>query len=202
MLDPVDTDHVRRRRHVQQGPEQLRSDHRLRLGRHADGKTAVRAGYSLTFVNEETVTVGRTASRGNTGLSSTPVLSNQFARVSSGVPEIATPAFLSTRTLGDQLATSATATLWGLDPSLQAPHVHQVSVGIQRELGFATAVEARYVGTLWTRHLARHRLQPSAAHASVPGRLQPCALQRLPGATVGPSVQLAPSTPTCQAASR
>ncbi len=112
-----------------------------------DGKTAVRAGYSLTFVNEETVTVGRAASRGNTGLSSTPVLSNQFARVSSGVPEIATPTFLSTRTLGDQLATSATATLWGLDPSLQAPRVHQVSVGIQRELGFATAVEARYVGT-------------------------------------------------------
>ena len=28
-----------------------------------DGKTAVRGGYSLTFVNEETVTVGRAASR-------------------------------------------------------------------------------------------------------------------------------------------
>ena len=35
-----------------------------------DGNTAVRGGYSLTFVNEETVTVGRSASRGNAGLSS------------------------------------------------------------------------------------------------------------------------------------
>jgi hypothetical protein len=112
-----------------------------------DGRTAVRGGYSLTFVNEETVTVGRAASRGNTGLSSTPVLTNQFARVASGVPEVPTPAFLSNRTLADQMLTSSTAILWGLDPDLAAPHVHQVSVGIQRELGAATAVEARYVGT-------------------------------------------------------
>ena len=112
-----------------------------------DGKTAVRGGYSLTFVNEETVTVGRSASRGNTGLSSASVLSNQFARVNSGVPEVPTPAFLSTRTLANQMAASATGVLWGLDPELQAPHVHQLSFGIQRELGASTAVEARYVGT-------------------------------------------------------
>jgi hypothetical protein len=112
-----------------------------------DGRTAVRGGYSLTFVNEETVTVGRAASRGNTGLSSTSVLSNQFARVNAGVPEVPTPAFLATRSLANQMALSATGTLWGLDPDLAAPHVHQVSVGIQRELGWSTAVEARYVGT-------------------------------------------------------
>ena len=38
----------------------------------------------------------------------TPVtLSNQFARVAAGVPTIATPAFLSTRTLADQMLRSA-----------------------------------------------------------------------------------------------
>ena len=37
-----------------------------------DGRTAVRGGYSLTFVNEETVTVGRSAARGNAGLSQPP----------------------------------------------------------------------------------------------------------------------------------
>ena len=56
-----------------------------------DGNTAVRGGYSLTFVNEETVTVGRAASRGNSGLSSTPTLSNQYTAVAAGVPAIATP---------------------------------------------------------------------------------------------------------------
>ena len=112
-----------------------------------DGKTAVRGGYSLTFVNEETVTVGRAASRGNSGLSSTPTLSNQYTAVAAGVPTIATPAFLTTRTLADQLALSATATLWGIDSNLQSPRVHQASIGIQRELPWATAIEARYVGT-------------------------------------------------------
>jgi outer membrane receptor protein involved in Fe transport len=50
-----------------------------------DGKTAVRGGYSLTFVNEETVTVGRAASRGNAGLSSAVTLSNQYTTVAAGV---------------------------------------------------------------------------------------------------------------------
>jgi hypothetical protein len=112
-----------------------------------DGKTAVRGGYSLTFVNEETVTVGRSASRGNAGLSSASAISNQFARVATGVPVIPTPTFLSTRSLADQMALTATATLWGIDPDIQSPHVHQVSIGIQREIGWATAIEARYVGT-------------------------------------------------------
>jgi TonB dependent receptor len=112
-----------------------------------DGKTAVRGGYSLTFVNEETVTVGRSAARGNAGLSSAVTLSNQYTNVAAGVPVVPTPAFLTTRTMADQIALSATGALWGIDPNLKSPYVHQVSVGIQRELPWSTAVEARYVGT-------------------------------------------------------
>lgn len=112
-----------------------------------DGKTAVRGGYSLTFVNEDTATAARAAARGNAGLSTTVNLSNQYATLSGGLPLPSTPAFLSERTLSQQVALSATSPLWGIDPDLKAPHVHQVSVGIQREVGWATAVEARYVGT-------------------------------------------------------
>ncbi len=112
-----------------------------------DGKTAVRGGYSLTFVNEESVTAGRSAARGNAGLSTGVTLSNQYTTAASGVPLPATPAFLAVRTLADQMAVSATGILWGIDPNIQAPHVHQVSLGIQRELAWATAVEARYIGT-------------------------------------------------------
>ena len=112
-----------------------------------DGKTAIRGGYSLTFVNEDTATVARAASRGNAGLSTTVALSNQYATIAGGVPLPTTPAFLSERTLAQQMALSATSALWGIDPDLKAAHVHQVSVGIQREIGWATAVEARYVGT-------------------------------------------------------
>lgn len=112
-----------------------------------DGKTAVRGGYSLTFVNEESVTVGRSVGRGNAGLSTGVTLSNQYAMVNAGVPLPTTPAFLPERTLANQMALSATGILWGIDPEIQAPHVHQVSIGIQRELPWSTAVEARYVGT-------------------------------------------------------
>ena len=112
-----------------------------------DGRTAVRGGYSLRFVNEETVTVGRSIGRGNSGLSTGVTLSNQFAIANEGIPLPQTPTFLSERTLEDQMALSTTGILWGIDPNIEAPHVHQVSVGIQRELPWSLAAEARYVGT-------------------------------------------------------
>jgi hypothetical protein len=112
-----------------------------------DGKTAVRGGYSLSFVNEETVTVGRAAARGNAGLSSAVTLSNLYTTVNAGVPVIQTPTFLTTRSLSDQMALSATGALWGINPNIKSPYVHQVSIGVQRELAWSTAVEARYVGT-------------------------------------------------------
>ena len=37
--------------------------------------------------------------------------------------------------------------VFAIDPQLKTPFVHQYSVGIQRELGFQTALEVRYVGT-------------------------------------------------------
>ena len=112
-----------------------------------DGRTAVRGGYSLTFVNEEPVTVGRAAARGNAGLTTAAATPPVYATVSGGVPVIATPTFLSTRTLANQLAVNSAGALWGIDPDIQNPHVHQVSFGIQRELPWAMAAEARYVGT-------------------------------------------------------
>jgi hypothetical protein len=112
-----------------------------------DGRTAVRGGYSLTFVNEETVTVGRAAARGNAGLTTNAATPPVYATVSGGVPTIATPTFLSTRTMANQLGVNIAGALWGIDPNIKSPHVHQVSVGIQRELPWAMAAEARYVGT-------------------------------------------------------
>ena len=112
-----------------------------------DGRTAVRAGYSLTFVNEETVTVGAGVLSGNAGLSTAVAPSSLYAKLASGVPAITIPQFKSTRTLADQLALSATGTIRGVDENIKQPHVHQVSAGISREIMWNMAVEARYVGT-------------------------------------------------------
>ena len=63
------------------------------------------------------------------------------------MPTIPTPTFLPTRTLANQMALSATGPMGTVDPDIQQPQVHQVSVGIQRELPWSFAGEARYVGS-------------------------------------------------------
>ena len=50
-----------------------------------DGKTSVRAGYSLTFVNEEGATVGSGVGA-NAGLSTAVTQTNLFQRLSAGKP--------------------------------------------------------------------------------------------------------------------
>jgi hypothetical protein len=111
-----------------------------------DGKTAIRAGYSLTFVNEESVTIGSSVG-GNAGLSTAVTVPNLSARLNQGVPAIASPEFKATRTMADQIGVSLTSVVRGMDESVKQPHVHQVSAGVSREILWNMAVEARYVGT-------------------------------------------------------
>lgn len=112
-----------------------------------DGKTAVTGGYSLTYVNEEGVTVATNSLAANAGLATGSTRSSLYANYNAGVPEIATPTFKSVRTLADQMALSATAPMGMPDPNLQQPRVHQVSVGVARELPGSFAGEVRYVGS-------------------------------------------------------
>jgi hypothetical protein len=111
-----------------------------------DGKTSIRAGYSLTFVNEEGVTVG-TGVGANAGLSTAVTQVNRFQRLGAGKPVIPTPEFKSTRTMADQIAVSSTSVIRGMDQDVKQPHVHQFSAGITREIMWNMAVEARYVGS-------------------------------------------------------
>jgi hypothetical protein len=112
-----------------------------------DGRTAVRGGYSLTFVNEETITVGRNAAIGNSGLQTAATVTNLYAKVAAGVPVVPTPEFKSVRTYADQIGVSLISAAFGIEPKIKQPHVHQVSVGTSRELPWFFAGEVRYVGT-------------------------------------------------------
>ncbi len=113
-----------------------------------DGKTSVRAGYTKAFVNEETITVGRTASTNNSGLASTLSLINLYNTVNAGVPTVPAPTFKVPRTYGDQLGLSLTSLAQTIDPNIKQPYVHQISFGIEREIGWDIAVEGRYVATM------------------------------------------------------
>ena len=111
-----------------------------------NGKTSIRAGYSLAYVNEEGVTVG-TGVGGNAGLSTAVTQANLFQRLSAGTPTIPTPEFKTTRTMADQIGVSLTSVIRGMDQDIKQPHVHQFSAGVTREIMWNMAVEARYVGS-------------------------------------------------------
>jgi len=113
-----------------------------------NGKTSVRGGYTLTFVNEETLTVGNNAASNNAGLSSAANLLNLFTTVNAGVPAVPSPAFKVPRTYADQLALSLTNAAFSIDKGIQQPKVHQISFSVEREIGWDIAVEGRYVSTM------------------------------------------------------
>ena len=98
--------------------------------------------------------------------------------MTGGVPLPATPAFLTDGRSRNQLALSSIGVLWGIDPNIKSPHVHQVSVGIQRDCRGRSAVEARYVGTfgrgIW-RGIDYNQIRSAER---VPRRLQPRAVER------------------------
>lgn len=113
-----------------------------------DGKTSIRAGYTMAFVNEETITVGRNAGVGNAGLQTTAQRTNLFGFFANGLPVIETPAFQVPRTYADQIAIGLGSAAFGVDKNIKQPYVHQISVSVEREIGLDFAVEARYVATL------------------------------------------------------
>jgi Carboxypeptidase regulatory-like domain len=112
-----------------------------------DGRTSIRGGYSLSFVNEETMTVADNAATSNSGLVTGAALTNLYTTVGAGIPTVPTPAFKNVRTYADQLALTPRAVAFAIDPNIRQPQVHQVSVGASRELPARFAGEARYVGT-------------------------------------------------------
>jgi len=110
------------------------------------GRMAIRGGYSLTFVNEETIAVADNVAFSNAGLQTGLLLSNLYTTVAAGVPVVTTPAFSAERTYADQLDVSPRSAAFAIDPDIKQPRVHQVSLGVSHELPWQFAGEARYVG--------------------------------------------------------
>lgn len=131
-----------------------------------EGRTTIRGGYSSVYVNDSVVTSINNAAVGNAGLGRTTGNALNPAgtstaindRLQSGLTPITPPTFIASRSY---LFNNAPAngggnfgTVFAIDPNIQTPKVDQFSFGIQREVGFQTAVEVRYVGTR-SKNLAR-----------------------------------------------
>lgn len=112
-----------------------------------NGKTAVRAGYSLNYVIDSLIQMAENAAiDGMDGLSSVVTDRNINARVSGGLPPVATPSFKIPRTLKDQQTININPTVFTIDPKLTTPYVQQWNFSIEREVWRDTVAEVRYVG--------------------------------------------------------
>lgn len=116
-----------------------------------NGKTAFRAGYSINFVDDNTIATLMNSTRTNRGLAADVYEEGLDCRLSSPCA-IPVPKFQVPRTFSDNYAEDP-STAFGLpDPGLRTPYVQQFSFGVQQEIK-GLIVEARYVGNHATKQL-------------------------------------------------
>lgn len=109
-----------------------------------NGKTSLRLGYTISYVNDEMIRSLDNNVGTNAGLSTAATRSGLSARA-SGVPAVPTPAYKVPRSFADNYAVNSQAALGMPEPNLVTPYVQQYSIGIQQEFkGFV--LEGRYVG--------------------------------------------------------
>jgi hypothetical protein len=126
-----------------------------------EGRTVFRGGFRMSYVNDENVTAPRNALIGNIGLGATVVNATQTingvgttqlnSRLSAPLFNITPPAAATTRTFVQNNAAAGNfGTVFGVDPNIKTPSISEYNFSIQRELGFQTALEVRYVGSYGT----------------------------------------------------
>src|ERR1051326_2619870 len=111
-----------------------------------DGGTVIRGGFSESYINDEFVRSPDNALQ-NQGLSVTPI-NFGLTSVIDNPPPVPIPPFtpppLTFSSINALAPGSNVAFL--IDPNLQLPRVEQYNFGIQREIGFKSVLEVRYVG--------------------------------------------------------
>lgn len=113
-----------------------------------EGRTVIRGGYKISYVNDEFVRGADNALAGNLGLTQTVTRTNFNGRLGNpaSLPTFPTPGFQVPRTFAQNNALAGNfGTVFAVDPNLKVPSTQEFTVGVQREIGFQTVVEARYV---------------------------------------------------------
>ena len=116
-----------------------------------DGRTAVRAGYSVSYVNDETVRAADNAGGANDGLYGRTVLQNLDALLRDGPVPLEAPEYAVPRRVSQNHLINPFSAVFGIDPNLRVPYVQQWNFGLQHEIGWQTVLEARYLGNKGTK---------------------------------------------------
>lgn len=116
-----------------------------------ENQTVIRGGFRIGYINDEYVRSADNAAGGNPGLAFTARAGNAASINGrfSNLPTFTLPAFNAPpNTFQEQNAVTANNfnTAFAIDPNIQTQRNMEYNFGIQREIGFNTAIEIRYVG--------------------------------------------------------
>ncbi len=112
---------------------------------HGNGKTSVRAGYSIHYVDDQMVEVADGFTYNNPGLQAYPYNQGLSGTVSSP-PTFAIPPFQVPTTYASQYMQNSTVYYMLMNPNLRTPYDQQYTLSIQHEVK-GTIIEGRYVGS-------------------------------------------------------
>ena len=119
-----------------------------------DGKTSIRAGYSINYVNDELISAPYNAAVSNPGVSAQTGASQLSGVTVSNPQAIALPPMSNTFS-GNwaNLYNFNTGISYGyaVDPNLKTPYVQQWNLSIQREIGWNSSVTVSYIGNKGTK---------------------------------------------------
>ncbi len=116
-----------------------------------NGKSALRAGYGISYVNDEGIRSTINALN-RYGVAADVTLNDLTSTLGQGLPTFTTPTFqlpLTYQEIADTIELRPTP--FGVDPNLRTPYVQTWNFGIQQKIGFDTALEISYVGTKGSR---------------------------------------------------
>jgi hypothetical protein len=118
-----------------------------------EGKWSIRAGYAISYVNDNTLRAADNSQASNSGLQSTVTNPTGLSgRLGGGVPAITSPAYKVPRTYADNYALSTSNAQAMPDPGLVTPYVQQWNLSIQRAIK-GTVVQVAYVGNHATKSI-------------------------------------------------
>ena len=116
-----------------------------------NGRTALRMGYSINYVNDEAILTGENATSSNAGLQADILEINLDTTMSGALPSFDTPPFRVPRTAQQNLIENPLSALFSIDPDIRSPYVQQWNIGIQHAIDSSTVFEVRYVGNKGTK---------------------------------------------------
>jgi hypothetical protein len=114
-----------------------------------NGKTAIRAGYSMNFVQDSQATAIRNSVNTNAGLAQTVQLTGLSSTLANPTA-LNAPAFRVPRTFADNFAINTQGAFGMPDPTLVTPYVQQWNFSIQQDIK-GGVFEARYLGNRSTK---------------------------------------------------